>query len=141
MRKDTMDYCKQCDTCQRTTFSTQAQQGPAKPLPIPQQLFTHIDMDFLSPPPKLRKEHRQEIIYDQVWTIVDRFSQYVKILPRTKNATADNLISKFFYHVYTDWGMPQDKVSDRDAKFTSKAWKDFYETYNIYQSMSTVYHP
>ena len=24
MRKNTMDYCKQCDTCQRTTFSTQA---------------------------------------------------------------------------------------------------------------------
>ena len=98
-------------------------------------------MDFLSLPPKVRKEHGQEIIYDQVWTIVDRFSQYVKILPLTKNATAENLITKFFYHVCPDWGMPQDIVSDRDAKFTSKAWKDFCENFNIHQSMSTAYHP
>ena len=62
-------------------------------------------MDFLSLPPKVRKEHGQEIILDQVWTIVDRFSQYVKVLPLTKNATGDNLISKFFYYIYPDWGI------------------------------------
>ena len=37
--------------------------------------------------------------------------------------------------------MPQDIVSDRDAKFTNKAWKDFCKTFNIHQSMSTAYHP
>ena len=37
--------------------------------------------------------------------------------------------------------MPQDIVSDRDAKFTSQAWNDFGETFNIHQSMSTAYHP
>ena len=125
MRKDTMDDCKQCDTFQRTTFSTQAPQGLAWPLPIPHQPFTHIAMDVRSLPPEGRKEHGQEIIYDQVWTIVDRFSQYARILPLTKYATPDNLISKLFYHVYPDWGMPHDIVSDQDAKFTSKAWKDF----------------
>ena len=112
MGKDTIDYCKQCDTCQRTTFSTQALQWLARPLPIPHQLFTHIAIDFLSLSLKVRKEHRQEFTYDQVLIIVDRFSQYVKILPLTKNATAENLICKFFYHVYPDWGMPQDIVSD-----------------------------
>ena len=73
MRKDTMDYCEQCDTCQRTKFSTQAPQGLARPLPIPHQPFPHIAMDFLSLPPKVKKENGQGIIYDQVWTIVDRF--------------------------------------------------------------------
>ena len=121
MRNNSMDYCKQFETCQRTTFSTQVPQGLARPLPIPHQLFTHIVMDFLFMPPEVRKENGQEIIYDQVWTIVDQFSPYVKILPLTKNATAENLISKFFYHIYPDWGMPQDIISDRDVKFTSKA--------------------
>ena len=37
--------------------------------------------------------------------------------------------------------MPQDIVSGRDVKFTSKAWKDFCETFNIHQSKSTAYHP
>ena len=34
MRKDTIDYRKQCDTCQQTTFSTQVPHGLARPLPI-----------------------------------------------------------------------------------------------------------
>ena len=140
IRKDTIYYCRQCDTCQCTSFSTQAPQGLARPLPIPHLPFTHISMDFLSLPPKVRKEHRQEIIYDQVWTIVDRFSQYIKIIPLTQNATADNVITKFFYHVYLDWGVLQDIVADQDAKFTSKAWTDFCQTFNIHQSMSTAYH-
>ena len=120
-----MDYYRQCDTCQRTTFSTQAPKGLAKPFPIPHLPLTHICMDFISLPPKVRKEHRQEIIYDHVFTIVDQFSQYVKIIPLTKNPTPDNLITKFFYHVCQDWGMPQDIVSDQDARFTSKARKEF----------------
>ena len=37
--------------------------------------------------------------------------------------------------------MPQDIVSDRDAKFTSKAWKDFCKIFTTHQSMSTAYHP
>ena len=141
MRKDIRDYCKLYDTCQRTTFSTQAPQGWARPLPIPHQPFTHITIDFLSLSLKFRKEHGQEIMYDQVWTIVDRFSQYAKILPLPKKATAEDLISKVFYHVYPDWGVPQHIVSDGDAMFTSKAWKDFCKTFNIHQSMSPTYHP
>ena len=41
--------------CQTTTHST-----------------THISMDFLSMPPKVRKENGHEIIYDSIWVIVDR---------------------------------------------------------------------
>ena len=115
-----MHHCRQCNTCQRTTLLTQVPQGLARPLPIPHLPFTYISMEVLSLPPKVRKEHGPEIIYDQVWAIVDRFSQYVKIIPLIKNATADNLITKFFYHIYPDWGMPQDIVSDRDTKFNSK---------------------
>ena len=48
MRKNTMDCCKQCNTCQRKTLSTQAPQGLAGPIPIPDQPFTHIAMNFLS---------------------------------------------------------------------------------------------
>ena len=36
--------------------------------------------------------------------------------------------------------MPQDIVSDRDGKFTSKAWKGFCETLNVQQSKNTAYH-
>src|SRR4029077_16786087 len=141
MRKDIMDYCKQCDTCQHTLFSTQAPQGLAHPLPIPQRPFTHISMDFVSLPPKVRTERNTEVIYDTIWTIVDRLSAYVKLIPLTKDTKAEQLIQLFTNYVYPDWGMPTDIVSDQDTKFTSKAWKDFCKTNNIHQSMSTAYHP
>ena len=99
-----MDYCRQCDTCQRTTFCTQAPQGLARPLPIPHLPFTYIFTDFLSLPPEVRKEHRQEIIYDLVWTIVDRLSQYVNIIPFTKNAAA-KILSPSFSTIYTQTGL------------------------------------
>ena len=66
--KDAIDYCKQCDTCQHTMFSTQAHYGLAKPLPVPTRPFTHLSMDFLELPPKIIEEGK---IFNAVCIIVD----------------------------------------------------------------------
>ena len=92
MRKDTYDYCIQCDTCQHTKYSTTALQGLARPLPVLHLPFRHLAMDFLSLPPKAQTENRHTVTYDAVWTIVDRLSSYVKILPVTKDITAEEHI-------------------------------------------------
>ena len=141
MRKDSINYCSQCDTCQHTTYSTQAPQGLTRPLPIPHQPFTHLAMNFLSLPPKVRTERGKQTIYDTVWTIVERFSSYVTIIPLTKDVKAEELVIKFIHFIDSDWGMPKDIVSDMDPKFTSKAWKTFCDDNNIHQSMSTTYYP
>jgi len=95
-------------------------------------------MDFLSLPPKIMDNGN---VYDIVWTIVDQFSGYVKILPCSKTVTAGWLVQRFICYVYPEWGLPEDIVSDQDAKFTSKIWKYFCDHHNIHQSMSTAYHP
>ena len=138
MHKDTMDFCKQCDTCQHTMLPTQSLYGLAKPLPIPMKPFTHISMDFLSLPSRILEDGS---IYDSVWTIVDRFSGYVKIIPVHKSTTSAYLIQKFLCQVYPEWGLPEDIVSDRDARCTSKQWTTFCQHHGIKQSMSTAYHP
>ena len=117
MGKDTMDFCKQCDTCQHTMFPTQAPYGLAKPLPIPTKPFTHISMDFLTVPSRILEDGS---IFDSICTIVDRFSRYVKIVPVHKSTTSAHLIQKFLCQVYPEWGLPEDIVSDRDARLTSK---------------------
>ena len=98
-----------------------APQGLAHMLPVPHLRFRHLSMDFLSLPPKVRTEHGHTITYDAVWTIVDRLSSYVKILPVTKDITAEELIDKFEQHIFPDWGYLQDIVTYMDPKFTSKA--------------------
>ena len=78
---------------------------------------------------------------DSIRTIVDRFSGYVKIIPVYKSTTSAHLIEKFLYQVYSERELPEDIVSDRDARFTSKEWTTFYQHHGINQSMSTTYHP
>lgn len=140
MRKVTYDYCRQCDTCQHTKYSTTAPQV-ARPLRLPHLPFRHLAMYFLSLPPKARTENRHTVTYDTVWTIVDRVSSYVKILLVTKDITAEDLIEKFKQNIFPGWGYPQNIVLDMDAKFTSQAWTKYYSDNNIHQSMSTAYHP
>src|SRR6266576_1924155 len=141
MRIDTMEYCKQCDTCQRTKFSTTAPQGLARPLPVPQKPFTHISMDFLSMPPKVRKENGIEVIYDSIWVIVDRFSAMKKLIPVSKEVISQELCTKFLEKVYPEWGMPDNIVSDRDTRFTATPWTKFCKDHHIERAMSTTYHP
>jgi hypothetical protein len=141
MRKDTYEYCQQCDNCQHTKYATTAPQGLAHPLPVPHLPFTHLAMDFLSLPPKTRIENGHTITYDAVWTIVDRLSSYVKIIPVTKDIIASRLIDLFERHIFPDWGYPQDIVTDMDPKFTSKIWRKYCSVNKINQSTSTAYHP
>ena len=141
MQKDTMEYCQQCDTCQHTKFSTQAPQGLARPLPIPQKPFTHFCMDFLSMPPKIGKYGNQEVQYDSIWVIVDRFSALKKLIPVQKTTTSEQLCIIFMKAVYPEWGMPDDIVSDRDSRFTAKPWTNVCKDNQIHQSLSSVYHP
>ena len=141
MRRDTKEFCKQCDNCQHTKFSTKAPQGLARPLPVPQKPFTHISMDFLTLPPKVRKEGNTEVTYDSVWVIVDRFSALKKLIPTNKEVTSQQLTTMFMDKVYPDWGMPNDIVSDRDTKLTAKPWTDFCKQHHINQSLSTAYRP
>ena len=138
MHTGAIDYCKQCDTCQHTIFLTQAPYRLAKPLPIPTRPFTHLSMDSLELLTKIIEEGQ---IFNAVWTIVDRFSGYVRIIPINKSYGAPEIIEIFTSTIYPEWGLPDDIVSDMDTRFTSKPFKAWCEYHNINQSMSTAYHP
>ena len=60
--------------------------------------------------------------FDLVFTIVDRFSQYVTFIPCKATCTAPDLARMFYDHIVCKFGMPQKIVSDRDSRFLSKFW-------------------
>ena len=47
----------------------------------------------------------------------------------------------FCKNIYKLHGFPKIIVSDRDAKFTSNFWKEFYKKTRITLNMSSAYHP
>ena len=136
-----IEYCQQCDTCQRTKASTQLPYGFAKPLPVPDRPFIHLFMDFLSLPPRTYPEERYDNIYDILWLIVCRHSGLKKLIPVWKETTAKELYILFVHYMYPNCSMLEDIVNDRDSKFTSKEFVDFYNRNYITQSMSTSHHP
>ncbi|KAK3563921.1 hypothetical protein QTP86_004863 [Hemibagrus guttatus] len=46
-----------------------------------------------------------------------------------------------FQHVFHNFGLPEDIVSDRGPQFTSRVWKSFCDQLGINISLSTGYHP
>ena len=60
--------------------------------------------------------------FDSIFTIVDRFSKYVRFIPIKSTADAPSIAQLFFDNWVCQFGMPKVIVSDRDSKFTSKFW-------------------
>ena len=64
-----------------------------------------------------------------------------KLILVYKDTNGLSLRNIFLTEVYPDWGMPDNIVSDRDTRFTSKEWITFYKENHINQRMSTAHHP
>lgn len=47
VRQDTIQFCRSCDSCQRTKISTQLGPGELVPLPIPDRPWSVIGIDFI----------------------------------------------------------------------------------------------
>ena len=55
--------------------------------------------------------------FDEVFTIVDRFSKFVTFVPYSKSSTALDLASLFYNNIACKFGMPAKIFSDRDSRF------------------------
>ena len=60
--------------------------------------------------------------YDAITTWVDRLSRRVHFLKCKVTDTAEDTANAFFANIFIHHGLPDDIVSDRDSKFTSKFW-------------------
>jgi hypothetical protein len=114
MNNDVRAYVKSCDSCQRIKASQQVPAGLLQPLPIPQQPWDQVSMDFIVQLPTTKSG------FDAIVVFVDTFSKMVHFAPTKTTATAPDTAQLFFDHIIKLHGLPKSIVSDRDAKFTSK---------------------
>ncbi|MBW0531571.1 hypothetical protein O181_071286 [Austropuccinia psidii MF-1] len=73
--------------------------------------------------------------------IVDRFRKSVRCLPCHKEDTAMDTAFLFWNNIISTYGVPRTIISDRDPKFTSEIWTNFYEMLGTKLLFSTAYHP
>ncbi|KAK3505869.1 hypothetical protein QTP70_019370 [Hemibagrus guttatus] len=110
---DVEDFVRQCATCAQARSSRQRPEGLLEPLPVPQRPWSHLSVDFLTDLPDSGGS-------TAIMVVVDRFSKGCKLVPLKGLPTAMQTADAMFAHVFRNFGLPEDIVSDRGPQFTSR---------------------
>jgi hypothetical protein len=87
--------------------------GLLQPLPVPEEAWTNIVMDFITGLPKSQG-------YEVILVVVDRLTKYAHFPPLTHPFTATTVAQTFLDGVYKLHGLSLNIVSDRDPVFSSR---------------------
>ncbi|KAJ3704209.1 hypothetical protein LUZ61_007914 [Rhynchospora tenuis] len=128
------EHVRSCEVCQLNKGEHIATPGLLQPLPIPEQAWTSISMDFIS---GLPKSEGKEVIF----VIVDRLTKYAHFLSLSHPYKASTVAQLFLDTVYKLHGLPVNIISDRDPLFTSNFWKELMGKLGVKLNFSTAYHP
>lgn len=134
MRKDVKAFVAACDQCQRQNYETINPPGLLDPLPIPENVWFDISMDFIDGLPlSLGK--------NAILVVIDRLSKYGHFIVVAHPYTAAQIAEIFMKEVFKLHGMPRTIVSDRDPVFISKFWEVFFKLQGTKLCRSSAYHP
>jgi hypothetical protein len=129
------NYVVSCPSCQLNKPSSQSPAGLLHPLPVPSQKFECISLDLITDLPPTKHGH------DAVLTIVDRLTKFVRFIPTTKDAGADDVALLVRQQWFRTFGLPRSIVSDRDRRFLSHFWRALFTALGTDLKFSTAFHP
>ncbi|KAK3539702.1 hypothetical protein QTP70_012033 [Hemibagrus guttatus] len=111
-----------------------APEGLLVPLPVPRRPWSHLSVDFLTDLPDSGG-------FTAVMVVVDRFSKGCKLVPLKGLPTAMQTAEAMFSHVFRNFGLPEDIVSDRGPQFISQVWGLLCARLGIEVSLNSSHHP
>jgi len=79
--------------------------------------------------------------YDAIIVFTDRLTKMVHLAPCMKTNDAKDTALLFLRTVFRLHGMPTKFTHDRDTRFTSHFWTEFFSMCNVAQAASSAYHP
>ncbi|GJP43485.1 hypothetical protein CLOM_g2939, partial [Closterium sp. NIES-68] len=132
---DVQKFVTSCDTCQRMKSSKQKKAGLLQPLPVPEQPWLVVSLDFITGLPPTTSGH------DAILVVIDKFSKMGHFIPTHTTARTEETAQLFVRYIISQHGIPTTLISDRDPKFTSKFWKELMSLLGTKLAMSSAYHP
>ena len=134
LKKEVLKYTNECLVCQKNKEEYTHPIGLLQPLPIPNQKWESISMDFIIGLPKIQGK-------DSIYVVVDHLTKYAHFMAISIEFKAPQLIEVFFKEIFILHGLPKNIVSDRDPKFLRLFWKEIFKLVETKLTPSTSYHP
>jgi hypothetical protein len=134
MRRHIEQYIVECAICKQAKVEHCKLPGLLQPLPIPDQAWTSISLDFIEGSPKSQS-------FDTILMVIDKFSKYGHFLPMKHPFTALTVAKAFMDNIYKLHGLPQFIISDRDRIFTGELWRELFKLADTTLNISSAYHP
>ena len=126
-------YVSHCDVCLHTKIQRCLPSGELQPLPIPEEHWNVISVDFISELPESGR-------YDSIMVAVNsagKCSHFVKTVTTVTAAGAANL---YLWNVWKLHGFPRKVVSNCGLQFVAAFMKELYRLLGIEAATSTAYH-
>nr|ABD78322.1 polyprotein [Primula vulgaris] len=134
LKKDLKKFVDSCVVCQTCKYGKTNAYGLLQPLPMPEQTWSEISMDFINGLPTSKN-------YNCIWVVVDRLTKYAHFIPLKHPFGAKELANEFLQNIFKLHGLPKKIISDRDTIFTSDFWKELFHLLGTKLLLSTAFHP
>ena len=137
VRSDVKQYIRNCHTCRRTKAPRDKYNGFLRPLPVPEQRWKDIGIDFIVGLPECEGKNA-------ILTVIDRLSKDRKYIPvrcGEEGCSAEETAKLLKDHVWSFHGLPSSITSDRAKAFISAVWKALCRRLGIDSNPSSSYHP
>ncbi len=133
VRRDVWQYIKSCAVCQKYKPSNTK---PSRLLQSSQitEPGHMLGIDLMGPFPTSKKQNTYPLV------IVDYYTKWVEMFP-LRDAKTQKILKILQEEIFTRWGVPKFRVSDRGPQFTSSILSDLCKTWGCVQRLTTSYHP
>lgn len=137
MSSDIATYCRACVHCKRCKHYREGKHGLLRPLPVPDQYWSDISVDFITPLPDCKV---YGTTYKHIMVVVDRLSKRRRFVPLPSLEVQD-VVTAFLQHIWSQEGYPRTIVSDRGAQFVNHFWQRLCQRLGTKPKLSTAFHP
>src|SRR5271170_2015242 len=127
-------YVSTCDMCLRTKAPHQPPIRELHPLPVPDNPWDVISVDFITELPEANGK-------DCIMVVVDSVTKRSHFIDAVTTISAAGSARLYVKHVWKHHGLPQKVISDRGPQFVAEFTCELYRLLGIKLAATTAYHP
>jgi len=128
------DYVKSCMTCAQAKVPCHQPYGMLKQLPVPNQPWNSISMDFIEQLPSSSG-------FTAILVVIDQLSKQAIFIPTHNTITSPEIAQLFLLHVFAKHGVPTHVTSDRGSEFIWHFFCSLGKALDMKLHFTLGYHP